>query len=159
MEKAGILKEEIVGVGISNQRETALAWERNGRPVYNAIVWQCARGQEICEKIVDKKEIIQERTGLPLSPYFSAAKIAWILEHVKGAREKAQEGNLCYGTVDSFLIYRLTKGEVYKTDYSNASRTQLFNIRTLSWIRKYVTSLAYQFRIWQKWRIPMEILE
>ena len=109
MEKAGILKEEIVGVGISNQRETALAWERNGRPVYNAIVWQCARGQEICEKIVDKKEIIQERTGLPLSPYFSAAKIAWILEHVKGAREKAQEGNLCYGTVDSFLIYRLTK--------------------------------------------------
>ena len=77
-------------------------------------------------KLWIKKEIIQERTGLPLSPYFSAAKIAWILEHVKGAREKAQEGNLCYGTVDSFLIYRLTKGEVYKTDYSNASRTQPF---------------------------------
>ena len=125
VEKAGVLKEDIVGVGISNQRETALAWERNGCPVYNAIVWQCARGQEICEKIADKKAMIQEHTGLPLSPYFSAAKIAWILEHVKGAREKAQEGALYYGTVDSFLIYRLTKGEVYKTDYSNASRTQL----------------------------------
>ncbi|MEE0202513.1 MAG: glycerol kinase [Muricomes sp.] len=133
VEKAGVLKEDIVGVGISNQRETALAWERNGCPVYNAIVWQCARGQEICEKIADKKAMIQEHTGLPLSPYFSAAKIAWILEHVKGAREKAQEGALYYGTVDSFLIYRLTKGEVYKTDYSNASRTQLFNIRTLTW--------------------------
>lgn len=133
VEKAGVSKEDIVGVGISNQRETALAWDTDGQPIYNAVVWQCVRGQEICEKIADKKEMIQEHTGLQLSPYFSAAKIAWILEHVKGAKEKAREGNLCYGTVDCFLVYRLTKGEVYKTDYSNASRTQLFNIRTLSW--------------------------
>ncbi|HIX28141.1 MAG TPA: glycerol kinase GlpK [Candidatus Blautia stercoravium] len=133
IEKAGVNKEKVVGVGISNQRETALAWDRTGKPIYNAVVWQCARGEDICERIKDSAGMIKERTGLQLSPYFSAAKIAWILENVEGARSLAQKGRLCYGTVDTFLVYRLTAGKVYRTDYSNASRTQLFNIRTLSW--------------------------
>lgn len=133
--QADINKEEILGVGISNQRETALAWEKNGHPIYNAIVWQCARGKEICDGIEEKgyAKIIQERTGLQLSPYFSAGKIAWILENVKGARRKADEGQLLYGTMDSFLVYRLTNGKSFMTDYSNASRTQLFNIKELKW--------------------------
>ena len=133
VEKAGIDKNLIAGIGISNQRETALAWDREGRPVYHAVVWQCARGEEICERIADSAEMIRERTGLKLSPYFSAAKIAWILENVEDAREMAEQGRLCYGTMDSFLVYRLTGNRSYQTDYSNASRTQLFNIRTLAW--------------------------
>ena len=136
IERAGVDKNKVAGVGISNQRETALAWDRTGKPVYNAVVWQCARGEAICERIKDAGDMIKERTGLQLSPYFSAAKIAWILENVEGARSLAQEGRLCYGTVDSFLVYRLTGGKVYQTDFSNASRTQLFNIRTLSWDKK-----------------------
>lgn len=133
VEKAGISKEEIVGAGISNQRETALSWDREGKPVYNAIVWQCARGEAICQRLKVHEAMIKERTGLQLSPYFSAAKLAWILENVEEARELAAKGMLRCGTVDSFLVYRLTGGKVYRTDYSNASRTQLFNISTLSW--------------------------
>lgn len=133
VEKAGIDKNLIAGAGISNQRETALAWKKDGRPVYNAVVWQCARGEGICSRIADSAGMIRERTGLKLSPYFSAAKIAWILENVEGARESAEKGDLCYGTMDSFLVYRLTGGRFFLTDYSNASRTQLFNIRTLAW--------------------------
>ena len=133
VEKAGIDKNLIAGAGISNQRETALAWKKDGRPVYNAVVWQCARGEGICSRIADSAGMIRERTGLKLSPYFSAAKIAWILENVEGARESAEKGDLCYGTMDSFLVYRLTGGRSFLTDYSNASRTQLFNIRTLAW--------------------------
>ncbi len=138
VEKASIEKSEIAGIGISNQRETALVWDRDGNPVYPAVVWQCARGQEICDRLranqtMDADTFIRERTGLPLSPYFSAAKIAWILEHVEGVKERAKEGSLCCGTMDTFLVYRLTGGKSYGTDYSNASRTQLFNIRTLAW--------------------------
>ena len=133
VEKAGIDKNLIAGAGISSQRETALAWKKDGRPVYNAVVWQCARGEEICSRIADSAGMIRKRTGLKLSPYFSAAKIAWILENVEGVREKAVKGDLCYGTMDSFLVYRLTGGRSFLTDYSNASRTQLFNIRTLAW--------------------------
>lgn len=133
VEKAGISKEEIVGAGISNQRETALSWDREGKPVYNAIVWQCARGEAICQRLKAHEAMIKERTGLQLSPYFSAAKLAWIQENVEEARELAAKGLLRCGTVDSFLVYRLTGGKVYRTDYSNASRTQLFNISTLSW--------------------------
>ncbi len=135
IEESGIAKENVAGIGISNQRETALAWDKSGEPVYNAIVWQCARGEAICKKIEAEGygPIIREHTGLQLSPYFSAAKIAWILEHVEGARKKANDGSLYYGTVDSYLVYRLTGGKSYKTDYSNASRTQLFNINTLTW--------------------------
>jgi Glycerol kinase len=135
-EKAGIQKDQIAAIGISNQRETAVVWDReSGTPVYNAVVWQCARGEAICERIraAGHAETIQNRTGLPLSPYFSAAKIAWILENVDGAREKARQGRLCCGTVDSWLVYRLTSGKSFKTDYSNASRTQMFHIRELKW--------------------------
>lgn len=133
--KVGIDKNNILGVGISNQRETALAWDRSGKPVYNAIVWQCARAQEICRTLENAghAQMIKSQTGLHLSPYFSAAKISWILTHVEDARNKADAGQLCYGTVDTFLIYKLTEGRSYKTDYSNASRTQMFNIKSLSW--------------------------
>lgn len=126
--------DKLVGLGISNQRETAMAWnKKTGEPVYNAIVWQCARGAAICEGISDKAKAVQEKTGLQLSPYFSAAKLAWILQNVDGVKELAESGDLCCGTMDSWLIYKLSKDNAFKTDYSNASRTQLFNISTLSW--------------------------
>ncbi len=135
VEKSGIDKNKIIGVGICNQRETSLAWEKGGKPIYNAIVWHCARGKPICDSITKEgySDLIRKRTGIQISPYFSATKLAWILENVEGARDKANRGELMYGTVDTFLIYRLTKGAVYKADYSNASRTQLFNINTLKW--------------------------
>lgn len=136
VEKAGIHKDSIACVGISNQRETSVAWDSiTGEPVYNAIVWQCARGSKICDEIkkAGYAEFIREHTGLPLSPYFSAAKLAWVLQNVDGAKEKNRDGSLCLGTVDSWLIYKLTGGKSFKTDYSNASRTQLFNITDLSW--------------------------
>ena len=136
VEKAGIDKNDIRVLGISNQRETALVWDRiSGSPVYNAIVWQCARGASICEKIAErgKAEMIRSHTGLQLSPYFSAAKIAWVLQNVAGAQERADRGELCCGTIDSWLVYKLTGGKEFRTDYSNASRTQMFNISTLEW--------------------------
>lgn len=136
VEKAGIDKNEIAVLGISNQRETAMVWDRGtGKPVYNAVVWQCARGAAICEKIEEAGygDMIRSHTGLQLSPYFSAAKIAWVLQNVEGAQERADEGKLCCGTIDSWLVYKLTGGKVFKTDYSNASRTQMFNISALSW--------------------------
>lgn len=126
----------IAAVGISNQRETVVVWNRTtGEPVYRAIVWQCARGEEICSrlKVDGVEEDVKMRTGLQLSPYFSAAKLSWILEHVEGVSVLAQEQNLCCGTMDSWLIYKLTHGKHFQTDYSNASRTQLFNIEKLVW--------------------------
>lgn len=138
VEKAGIDKSAIGTLGISNQRETAMVWERaTGKPVYNAVVWQCARGAQICKRIVEQnpeaEDEVRARTGLPLSPYFSAAKIAWILENVPGAKEQAEKGELCCGTMDSWLIYQLTSNRAFRTDYSNASRTQMFNIKELTW--------------------------
>ena len=136
VEKGAIDKNLVVGIGISNQRETSLIWERgSGRPLADAIVWQCARATEICEreKIAAAADRIREKTGIPLSPYFPAAKIAWLLEHADGVDTLAAEGNICHGTVDSYLVYRLTGGEKYRTDASNASRTQLFNIHSLQW--------------------------
>lgn len=136
VEESGIEKDSIIGLGISNQRETSLAWDKNtGKPIGQAIVWQCARAVDICERVeaMGQGERIREKTGMNLSPYFPAAKIAWILENEEGAREKAAEGTICHGTVDSWLIYKLTGGKSYKTDYSNASRTQLFNIFELKW--------------------------
>lgn len=125
----------IRGIGISNQRETTVAWDREtGKPVCNAIVWQCARAAELCRNWEEeKKEYIRKNTGIPLSPYFPAAKMAWILKNVPGAKELADRGRLCMGTVDSWLIYCLSGGKVFRTDFSNASRTQLFNLHTLSW--------------------------
>ena len=127
---------DMLALSISNQRETVIVWEREtGRPIYNAVVWQCARAKEICAKnaIADKKAAIREKTGLELSPYFSAPKIKWILDNVKGAREKALKGKLLAGTMDSFLVWKLTGGKKHVTDYSNASRTMLFNLKTLGW--------------------------
>ncbi len=134
--KTGIDKDSIAVMGISNQRETAVAWDSStGKPVYNAIVWQCARGEEICKRIEADgySEMIRTATGLNLSPYFSAAKLAWILENVPAARDAAKRGSLCCGNIDSWLVYNLTKGKSFKTDYSNASRTQLFNLNDLKW--------------------------
>ena len=129
-------KSKVAGIGISNQRETSLAWDRvSGEPLGNAIVWQCARAASICERVERKgqAENIRKKTGMNLSPYFPASKIAWILENETGAKEKAQRGEICHGTIDSWLVYKLTGGKAYKTDYSNASRTQLFNIFKLKW--------------------------
>ena len=131
-----IQKEKVVGLGISNQRETTLAWDKfTGEPIGHAIVWQCARAAEICERIEHKGEAenIRRKTGINLSPYFPASKLAWILENAEGAKAKADKGEICHGTVDSWLVYKLTGGKSYKTDYSNASRTQLFNIFDLRW--------------------------
>jgi len=136
IEKSGINKSEVRGLGISNQRETAVVWDlKTGEPLCNAVVWQCARGAEICGKIekAGYGTMIREHTGLQLSPYFSAAKFAWIIQNVECAESKLKEGRLACGTVDSWLIYNLTGGKDFKTDYSNASRTQLFDIRRLEW--------------------------
>ncbi len=136
MAQSGVSGNEIAAVGISNQRETAMAWDRHTlKPVYNAIVWQCARGAAICEGIEKQGlgESIRQKTGLRLSPYFSAAKISWIMENVPQVHSRALKGEICVGTMDSYLVHRLTGGKEFRTDYSNASRTQLFNIRTLQW--------------------------
>ncbi len=134
--KIGGSWDEIYGIGITNQRETTVVWDRKtGVPVYNAIVWQCRRTADYCEDLKEKGygELIRNKTGLLLDPYFSASKIAWILDNVDGARERAENGELCFGTIDSWLIWNLTAGRVHRTDYSNASRTMLFNIKTLEW--------------------------
>ena len=136
VEKAGIDKSEITAVGISNQRETAACWYKDtGKPVYNAIVWQCARGAAICEQIEKNgyAELIRSHTGIQLSPYFTAAKLAWIFENVPEVKLNASRGVIACGTIDSYLVYRLTGCKEFRTDYSNASRTQLFNINTLTW--------------------------
>ena len=136
MAGSGIESSEIAAIGITNQRETTIVWDKvTGEPIYNAIVWQCRRTAQMIEELKRKgyEEIIKKKTGLILDPYFSATKIAWILENVEGAREKAERGGLLFGTVDTWLIYKLTKGRVHATDYTNASRTMLFNIHTLSW--------------------------
>ena len=136
VERAGIDKSGIVALGLSNQRETSVTWDRaTGQPVYNAIVWQCARGAAICEALERQGcgEMVRRATGLRLSPYFPAAKLAWIMQNVEGVAERAGRGEICVGTVDSWLVYNLSLDRRHRTDYSNASRTQLFNINTLEW--------------------------
>ena len=135
-EKSGLSPTDIAGIGITNQRETTIVWDRETEePVYNAIVWQDRRTSEYCDSLKSegKTEWIREKTGLIIDAYFSATKIKWILDNVPGARERAEKGKLMFGTVDTWLIWRLTRGEVHVTDPSNASRTMLFNIRTLQW--------------------------
>lgn len=134
LEKAGADKADLAAVGLSNQRETVLAWDKaTGKPLYNAIVWQCGRAKDLCTRLADAKDLVRQRTGLPLSPYFSAPKLAWMLENVPAVRAAADAGTLCCGTVDSWLLWNLTRERVHRTDYSNASRTGLFNIHTLHW--------------------------
>ena len=132
----GATAADIAAIGITNQRETTIVWNQfTGRPVYNAIVWQCRRTAPYCDRLVAKglKETIRYKTGLVIDPYFSGTKIRWILENVPGAREQAKNGELLFGTVETWLIWKLTGGRVHVTDYSNASRTMLFNINTLQW--------------------------
>lgn len=135
MAQIGVTATGIAGIGITNQRETTILWDRKtGRPIYNAIVWQCRRTADMIDALTDEqKMIIRSRTGLVPDAYFSATKIAWILDHVKGARERAANGEICFGNVDSWLIWNLTKGGVHITDYTNASRTMLFNIHEMKW--------------------------
>ena len=132
----GLDAGDISSIGITNQRETTIIWDKEtGEPVYNAIVWQCRRTSDYCKELVKAghSDMIKEKTGLIIDPYFSATKIKWILDNVQGAREKAKAGRLLFGTVDSYIIWKLTDGRVHATDYSNASRTMLFNINTLEW--------------------------
>ena len=127
---------EVCAIGITNQRETVIVWDKEtGIPVYNAIVWQCRRTAAYCDELREAgyEDMIKNKTGLVLDPYFSASKVRWILDNVEGAREKAEAGKLCFGTIDTWLMWNLTGGRVHATDYSNASRTMLFNINTLEW--------------------------
>ena len=134
MRNAGAVAADIAAIGITNQRETTLVWDRTtGRPLYPAIVWQCRRTAEDCDRLKPHAQMIREKTGLVLDPYFSATKLRWILTHVPEAYQRAERGELCFGTVETWLIWKLTGGRVHVTDYSNASRTMLFNIHTLQW--------------------------
>ncbi|MEZ3468802.1 MAG: glycerol kinase GlpK [Schaedlerella sp.] len=136
MTKIGASAEDIAAIGITNQRETTIVWDKNtGQPVYPAIVWQCRRTSEYCDSLKEKglTEKFREKTGLVIDAYFSGTKVKWILDHVEGARERAEKGTLLFGTVETWLIWKLTRGAVHVTDYSNASRTMLFNIHTLEW--------------------------
>lgn len=145
LEIAGVRAEEIASIGITNQRETTVVWDKNtGQPVYNAIVWQCRRTASICDDIKARgmEDYIRENTGLVVDAYFSGTKVKWILENVEGAKEKAEAGDLLFGTVDSWLIWNLTRGKVHVTDYSNASRTMLYNIKDLKWDEKILADFG-----------------
>ena len=145
MSKIGASAEDIAAIGITNQRETAIVWDRNtGEPVYRAIVWQCRRTSAYCDALKEKglTDKFREKTGLVIDAYFSGTKVKWILEHVQGARERAEKGELLFGTVETWLIWKLTKGAVHVTDYSNASRTMLFNINTLKWDEEILSELG-----------------
>ena len=151
VDAAHIDPKQIAALGITNQRETTILWERaTGRPVYNAIVWQCRRTAAICDQLKADglAEAVTEKTGLLIDAYFSGTKIKWLLDNIPGARERAERGELCAGTVDSWLIWNLTAGKVHVTDYSNASRTMLFNIHTLQWDEDLCRALG----------IPMSLL-
>ena len=139
-----IAAEEIAAIGITNQRETTVVWEKKtGKPVYNAIVWQCRRTAGICDELKARglEKYIRENTGLVLDAYFSGTKVKWILDHVEGARQKAKNGELLFGTIDTWLIWNLTRGKLHVTDYSNASRTMLYNIKKLKWDKKILKEL------------------
>lgn len=151
VQKAGVSLTDICAMGITNQRETTVVWDKNtGKPIYNAIVWQCRRTANICDDLRDKglAETIRKKTGLILDAYFSGTKIKWILDNVDGARERAKRGELLFGTIDTWLIWNLTGGKVHVTDYSNASRTMLYNIHDLKWDKDLLRELD----------IPEEIL-
>ena len=144
MSKIGATAADIAAIGITNQRETAIVWNKEtGEPVYNAIVWQCRRTADIADALKKKglEDSYRKKTGLIIDAYFSATKIKWILDNVKGARKLAEEGKLLFGTVETWLIWKLTKGEAHVTDYSNASRTMLFNINTLTWDKDILAEL------------------
>ena len=142
--RAGINPSEIAAVGITNQRETTVLWDKNtGEPIYNAIVWQCRRTADICEELRAKglENYISETTGLKLDAYFSATKIKWILDNVKGVRENAEKGDILFGTIDTWLMWKLSNGKIHATDYTNASRTMIYDIHKLCWDKKLLSEL------------------
>jgi len=144
LETAGVRPQEIAGIGITNQRETTVVWDKNtGKPVYNAIVWQSRQTAGICDELKARnlEDYVRENTGLVIDAYFSGTKIKWILDNVDGAREKAENGELLFGTMDTWLIWNLTRGKAHVTDYSNASRTMLYNIKDLKWDEKMLKEL------------------
>jgi len=134
--KANIRPDQIAGIGIANQRETTVVWDRHtGKPIHHAVVWQSRQTAEICEQLKSDgyEDLVRAKTGLLIDPYFSGTKVRWILDHVEGARERAEQGDLCFGTIDTWLIWKLSGGSVHVTDYSNASRTLMYNIHELGW--------------------------
>ncbi|MEH7060532.1 glycerol kinase GlpK [Bacillus wiedmannii] len=136
LSEADVKPEQIAGIGITNQRETAVVWDKTtGKPIYNAIVWQSRQTVEICDELKEKgySEMVREKTGLLIDAYFSGTKVKWILDNVEGAREKAENGDLLFGTIDTWLVWKLSGGKAHVTDYSNASRTLMFNIHDLQW--------------------------
>ena len=144
MAKLGIGADDIAAIGITNQRETTIVWDKNtGEPVYNSIVWQCRRTSEYCDSLKEKglTDKFREKTGLIIDAYFSGTKLKWILDNVDGVRERAEKGELLFGTVETWLIWKLTKGKAHVTDYSNASRTLLFNIKDLTWDKEILEEL------------------
>lgn len=144
LESAGVSADEVAAIGITNQRETTVVWDKNtGKPIYNAIVWQCRRTASICDQLkADGYEAyIRDNTGLVVDAYFSGTKVKWILDQVEGARERAEKGELLFGTIDTWLIWNLTRGNVHITDYSNASRTMLYNIKALKWDDKILSAM------------------
>ncbi|MBO1264817.1 glycerol kinase GlpK [Proteiniclasticum sp. SCR006] len=144
MARSGVRADEVAAIGITNQRETTVVWDKNtGEPVYNAIVWQCRRTSNICDALKEKGlgDYVRENTGLQIDAYFSGTKIKWILDNVEGAREKAEAGELLFGTVDTWLLWKLTEGKVHATDYTNASRTMIYNIKKLEWDEKLLQEL------------------
>jgi glycerol kinase len=150
MEAAGVSAAQVAAIGITNQRETTVVWERaTGRPVHNAIVWQCRRSAPLCDalKAGGWETAVRQRTGLVIDAYFSGTKIQWMLEHVPGLRARAEAGELCFGTVDTWLAWKLSGGRVWTTDYSNASRTMLFNIHRLAWDEELCRTLGVPIRM------------
>lgn len=160
MTKIGASSADIAAIGITNQRETTIVWDKHtGEPVCPAIVWQCRRTSDYCDQLKEKglTDLFREKTGLVIDAYFSGTKIKWILEHVPGARERAENGDLLFGTVETWLIWKLTKGRVHVTDYSNASRTLLFNINTLCWDKEILQELNIPESMLPKARPSSEI--
>ncbi len=160
MARSGVEPEEIAAIGITNQRETTVLWDKNtGRPVYNAIVWQCRRTAALCEELKEQgyEEKIREKTGLLIDAYFSATKIKWILDRVPGLRERCRKGEILFGTVDTWLIWKLTGGKVHVTDYTNASRTMLFDIHRLAWDEEILALLDIPAEILPKVRPSSEV--
>jgi len=141
--KSKVSPNQIEAIGITNQRETTVMWDRKtSRPVARAIVWQCRRTSDMCQRLSRYSSVFQKKTGLVVDPYFSGTKIKWYLDHIKGLRQRAQRGEICFGTIDSWLIWKLTGGKSHVTDMTNASRTLLFNIRTLKWDKELMKILG-----------------
>src|SRR5699024_1208428 len=145
LRKADIRPDQVAGIGITNQRETTVVWDKNtGKPVYKAIVWQSRQTDSICDALKEQghEQLFKEKTGLLIDPYFSGTKVKWILDNVKGARKKAENGDLLFGTIDTWIVYKLSGGKAHVTDYSNASRTLMYNIYDLEWDEELLSILT-----------------